>query len=56
MSFPQWQSNQTNIDRTNAIIRTIAYQFQYNPQVVSVIAPLNEYVRPSTVFVSHHIL
>lgn len=42
VSFPQWQSNQTNIDRTNAVIRTIAYQFQHNSQVVSGIAPLNE--------------
>ncbi|KAI9444576.1 glycoside hydrolase family 5 protein [Lactarius indigo] len=40
--FPQWQSSQTNIDRTNAVIRRIAYEFRNNYQVVSVIAPLNE--------------
>jgi len=42
MSFPQWHSNQTNIDRTNRIMRQIAYEFRYSSQVVSVIAPLNE--------------
>ncbi len=50
MPFPQWQSSQTNIDRTNAVIRRIAYEFRNNYQVVSVIAPLNEYVGRSTVF------
>lgn len=50
MSFPQWQTNQTNIERTNAVIRTIAYQFQHNSQVVSAIAALNEYVQSSTLF------
>jgi len=42
MSFPEWHSNQTNIDRTNNIMRRIAYEFRYSSQVVSVIAPLNE--------------
>jgi len=42
MSFPQWHSNQTNIDRTNRIMRQIAYEFRYSAQVVSVISPLNE--------------
>jgi len=42
MSFPEWHSNQTNIDRTNNVMRRIAYEFRYSSQVVSVIAPLNE--------------
>lgn len=45
LSFPQWQSKQSNIDRTNAIIRSLAYQFRYQSQVVSVISPLNECVQ-----------
>jgi glucan 1,3-beta-glucosidase len=45
LSFPQWQSNQTNIDRTNAIIKNLAYQFRYQYQVVSVISPINECVQ-----------
>ena len=44
LSSPQWQSNQTNIDRTNAIIKQLAFQFQHQSQVVSVIAALNECV------------
>ncbi|KAL5535974.1 hypothetical protein ACEPAF_4068 [Sanghuangporus sanghuang] len=40
--YPEWQSNQSNIDRTNAIIKQIASMFASNPSVVSVIAPLNE--------------
>jgi hypothetical protein len=42
LSFPQWQSKQANVDRTNAIIRSLAYEFRYQSQVVSVISPLNE--------------
>ncbi len=45
LSFPQWQSNQTNVDRTNAIIKSLGYQFRYQSQVVSVISPLNECVQ-----------
>ena len=41
---PQWQNNQTNIDRTNKIIKALASQFQNQSDVVSVIAPLNECV------------
>ena len=41
-SFPQWQTNQTNIDRTNNIIKALANEFQNQFEVVSVIAPLNE--------------
>ena len=43
-SFPRWHSNQTNVDRTNEIIWELAYQFQDQFEVVSVIAPLNECV------------
>ncbi|EGN93093.1 glycoside hydrolase family 5 protein [Serpula lacrymans var. lacrymans S7.3] len=42
MSFPHWQSNQTNIDRTNAVMKTIATMFTSNPNVIPIIAPLNE--------------
>ena len=44
LSYPQWQSSQSNIDRTNAIIKRIASMFASDPSVVSVIAPLNECV------------
>lgn len=49
MSYPTWQSKQSNIDRTSAIIKTIASKFAGNKNVVPVIAPLNEYI--STPFV-----
>ncbi|KAF8886923.1 glycoside hydrolase family 5 protein [Infundibulicybe gibba] len=42
MPFPLWHSNQTNIDRTNAVIKTIANMFKDSTSVVPVIAPLNE--------------
>ncbi|KAL0951612.1 hypothetical protein HGRIS_008292 [Hohenbuehelia grisea] len=41
-SFPQWHSNQTNIDRTNAIIKRIASMFRDQTSTVPIIAPLNE--------------
>jgi len=44
MSFPHWHSNQTNIDRTNAIIKTIISMFKDQSQTVPIIAPLNESV------------
>jgi hypothetical protein len=44
VNFPGWQSNQTNIDRTNAIIKRIASEFSNNPNVVPMISPLNESV------------
>jgi len=44
MDSPQWQLSQNNIDRTNAIIKTIAAEFSNNPDVVPIIAPLNESV------------
>jgi len=40
--FPEWQSSQSNIARTDAIIKTIANMFKDEPAVVPVIAPLNE--------------
>jgi len=40
--FPQWQSNQTNIDRTNSVIKQIAHDFRNQFHVVSAIGALNE--------------
>lgn len=42
MSYPTWQSNQTNIDRTDQVIQTIVSMYSNQPDVVPVIAPLNE--------------
>ncbi|KAI0964195.1 hypothetical protein AcW1_001070 [Taiwanofungus camphoratus] len=42
LSYPEWQSNSTNVQRTDAVIKTMASMFGGIPQVVSVIAPLNE--------------
>jgi len=42
MSYPHWHSNSTNVARTDAIIKTIAGMFRDNPNVVPIIAPLNE--------------
>jgi len=42
MPFPRWHSNQTNVDRTNRILAQIATEFDNNPNVVPIIAPLNE--------------
>ncbi|KAF8481709.1 exo-beta-1,3-glucanase [Russula ochroleuca] len=42
MPYPQWQSNATNVDRSNSILNSIASEFSDNPHVVSIIAPLNE--------------
>lgn len=47
-SFPQWHSNSNNVARTNAIIKTLASRYARNTNVVSVIAPLNEYDRQCT--------
>lgn len=44
ISFPQWHSNSTNVARTDAIIKRIASLFVNDQDVVTVIAPLNEYV------------
>jgi glucan 1,3-beta-glucosidase len=37
-----WHTKQSNIDRTNAIIKTFTSMFANMPNVVPVIAPLNE--------------
>ncbi|GJJ13359.1 hypothetical protein Clacol_007611 [Clathrus columnatus] len=42
LPFPKWQSNQTNVQRTDAIIKTLASMYQGQTNVVTVIAPLNE--------------
>ena len=42
MSYPTWQSNQTNIDRTDAIIKQIASMFAGQEYVVPIIQPINE--------------
>jgi hypothetical protein len=44
MPYPQWQSNATNVNRSNRILNLIASEFSDNPHVVSIIAPLNEFV------------
>jgi len=41
MSTPRWQTSQANIDRTNKVLKSIAYEFRDRSNVVSVIAPLN---------------
>ncbi|KAA1468117.1 exo-1-3-beta-glucanase [Dentipellis sp. KUC8613] len=42
LSFPGWHSNQTNIDRTNAIMKQITAEFASQYQTVAAIQPLNE--------------
>jgi len=42
LSFPEWQTNQTNINRTSAIIKKLASMFAGKTGVVPAIAPLNE--------------
>ncbi|RXW22687.1 hypothetical protein EST38_g3161 [Candolleomyces aberdarensis] len=42
MNAPTWHTKQSNIDRTNAVIKTLASMFKDMADVVSVIAPLNE--------------
>jgi glucan 1,3-beta-glucosidase len=42
LPYPTWQSNQTNIDRTNDIIKTLATTYANQSNVVPIIAPLNE--------------
>jgi glucan 1,3-beta-glucosidase len=42
MDKPTWQTQQTNIDRTSAVIKKIASKFADNSNVVPIIAPLNE--------------
>ncbi|KAI0275226.1 exo-beta-1,3-glucanase [Gloeopeniophorella convolvens] len=42
LASPTWQTNQTNIDRTNAIIMRLAHEFRYKFDTVSIIEALNE--------------
>ncbi|KAJ3838851.1 glycoside hydrolase family 5 protein [Lentinula raphanica] len=42
LSFPTWQENENNVQRTDAIIMTIANMVKDNTNVVPIIAPLNE--------------
>ncbi|KAJ3710927.1 exo-beta-1,3-glucanase [Lentinula guzmanii] len=42
LSFPTWQENESNVQRTDAIIMTIANMVKDNTNVVPIIAPLNE--------------
>ncbi len=44
LPFPGWQSNKTNIARTNNIIKSIASEFGPQYEVVSAIGPMNEFV------------
>jgi hypothetical protein len=45
MPFPQWQTSESNIDRTNDIFRRIADEFGPQFQTVSAIQPVNEFVQ-----------
>jgi len=40
--YPEWQSNQTNVQRTDAIIKQLEGMFEGQTNVVPIIAPLNE--------------
>ncbi|TFK19970.1 exo-beta-1,3-glucanase [Coprinopsis marcescibilis] len=42
MSYPLWHTQQSYIDRTNSVIRTIASRYRDSTSVVPAIAPLNE--------------
>jgi aryl-phospho-beta-D-glucosidase BglC (GH1 family) len=42
MSYPTWQSNQTNVDRTDDVIKTIISMVDSQYETVPIIAPLNE--------------
>lgn len=42
MSYPTWHSNQTNVDRTNEIIKTLISMVDSEYETVPIIAPLNE--------------
>lgn len=44
MSYPTWQTNSTNVQRADAIVKQMASLFANNPQVVSMIEPVNEHV------------
>ncbi|EAU92553.1 exo-beta-1,3-glucanase [Coprinopsis cinerea okayama7 len=42
MDYPTWHTKQSNVDRTNAVIKRIADMFKDSTAVVPMIAPLNE--------------
>jgi len=42
VGFPAWHTEAGAVDRTNAVIETLALKFANNPNVVPIIAPLNE--------------
>ncbi|EED84031.1 candidate exo-beta-1,3-glucanase from glycoside hydrolase family GH5 [Postia placenta Mad-698-R] len=42
LSYPEWQSNSTNVQRTDSIIKTIISMYADHPDIVPMIAPLNE--------------
>ncbi|KAI4528868.1 glycoside hydrolase family 5 protein [Schizophyllum commune Loenen D] len=42
MDYPTWHTQQSNIDRSNAIIKTLENMFKDRTDTVTVIAPLNE--------------
>ncbi|KAG1743507.1 glycoside hydrolase superfamily, partial [Suillus lakei] len=42
ISYLTWQSNQMNIDQTDAIIKQIASMFSGQPNIIPIIAPINE--------------
>jgi glucan 1,3-beta-glucosidase len=52
MDSPTWHTSQSNIDRTNAVLKTIADKYKDLTGVVPAIAPLNEYV-PETRINTH---
>jgi glucan 1,3-beta-glucosidase len=54
LSYPQWHSNQTNVDRTNRILAQIAAELSNVTNVVPIIAPLNESVFRSALRISSH--
>ena len=47
MDNPTWQTQQKNLDRTNAVLKTIADKYKDSVGTVPAIAPLNEYALPS---------
>lgn len=44
IATPLWHTNATHVERTNAVIKTLVDMFIGNPDVIPIIAPLNEYV------------
>ncbi|TRM66211.1 glycoside hydrolase family 5 protein [Schizophyllum amplum] len=42
MNYPTWHTSQSNIDRSNAVIKTLADMFKDRTDTVTIIAPLNE--------------